>query len=302
MDGDGWIGLATAQEGLISWAQLRALGVSRSFVRSQLHARRWQQVTRRAFCTTTGPLSPGQQLWLGVLHPGGDALIGGLTALKIAGLRGWDREKVSVLVHNQDSFEDVPGFDFFRSRRPIDGFAGTGDLPVCRVEPAALIFAGYERNQRTAHGLLAACVQQRLTTPRALAEWVDRLRPLRRARQFRALISDLDCGVHSLAERDVRKACRLFRVAQPVSQRRRRDRSGRVRFTDCEWKLPDGRTLILEVDGAFHDDVLQAMDDRARDRKLTNERTVVIHCSAYEIRYLPESVMEDLIALGVPRG
>jgi len=302
MDAECWVGLAAAQEGMISWAQLHGLGISRSFVRSQLRARRWQQVTRRVFCTTTGPLSRSQQLWLGVLHPGGDALIGGLTALKVAGLRGWDREDITVVVHNADSYDAVPGFDFFRSRRPIAGFRGRGDLPVCRVEPAALIFAGYERNQRTAHGLLAACVQQRLTSARSLAEWLDRLKPLRRARQFRELVSDLDGGVQSLAERDVRKACRRFGVAQPVSQRRRRDRAGRLRFTDCEWRLPDGRTLILEVDGAFHDDVLQAMDDRARHRKLTNDRVVVIHCSAYEIRYRPESVMEDLIALGVPRA
>jgi len=227
--------------------------------------------------------------------------VGGLTALKIAGLRGWERDDVTVLVHNPDSFDEVPGCYFFRSRRPIAGFGVPGVLPVCRVEPAALIFAGYEPNQRTAHGLLAACVQQRLTTPRQLVEWVDQLRPLRRARQFRALISDLDGGVQSLAERDVRKACRRFGLALPVSQRRRRDRSGRYRFTDCDWTIADGRTLVLEVDGAFHDDVIQAMDDRARHRKLTNRDTVIIHCSAYEIRYHPESVMEDLIALGVPR-
>ena len=81
------------------------------------------------------------------------------------------------------------------------------------------------------------------------------MRPLRRAREFRALLGDIDGGAHSLAE----------------------------------------------VDGAFHDDVLQATDDRRRHRRLTTPGRLVVACSAYEIRHEPWEVMEDLIALGVPR-
>lgn len=59
--------------------------------------------------------------------------------------------------------------------------------------------------------------------------------------------------------------------------------------------------LVLEVDGAFHDDVLQAAADKSRHRKLTTSRRIVVSCSAYELRYDPASAMEDLLALGVPR-
>jgi very-short-patch-repair endonuclease len=58
---------------------------------------------------------------------------------------------------------------------------------------------------------------------------------------------------------------------------------------------------VLEVDGAFHDDVMQSSADRARHRKLTALDRIVISYSAYELRHDPASVMEDLIALGVPR-
>ena len=68
-----------------------------------------------------------------------------------------------------------------------------------------------------------------------------------------------------------------------------------------EWDLPDGSVLVLEVDGAFHDDVLQAAADKSRHRKLSTRKHIVLSCSAYELRYDPRSVMEDLIALGVPR-
>lgn len=121
------------------------------------------------------------------------------------------------------------------------------------------------------------------------------------SREFRSLLADIGDGAQSLAEVDVRRACRDFDIAPPRAQKKRRDRGGRVRYTDCEWRLADGRTLVLEVDGAFHDDVLQAMDDRRRNRRLTTPDRVVVSCSAHELRYEAAEVMEDLIALGVPR-
>ena len=77
--------------------------------------------------------------------------------------------------------------------------------------------------------------------------------------------------------------------------------TGRVRYTDAEWRLADGRTLVLEVDGGFHDEVLQAAADRSRHRRRSASDRIVVSCSAYELRFHVEEVMVDLIALGVPR-
>lgn len=296
-----WSELAARQQGMLSHRQLRGLGVTESTQRAQLRAGRWSRRSEEVLSTTTGPLCFEQRLWLGVLHAGSEAIIGGLTAAGLHGLRGWDRDDVTVLVRNPHSFEPVPGVHFFRTRRPLFVLTGRGELPVCRLEPAILLFAAYERNHRTAHGSLAAVVQQRLTTAASLGLWIDRLRPLRRAKQFRPLLDDIAGGAQSLAEVDVRRACRQHGVVPPVAQQRRRDRGGRLRYTDCEWRLADGRTLVLEVDGSFHDDVLQAAEDRARNRRLTALDRIVIQCSAYELRHAPGNVIEDLIALGVPR-
>lgn len=296
-----WEELAERQHGMLSHRQLREVGVGRGVVRSRLDAGRWARRSEEVLSTTTGPLSFEQRLWLGVLHAGGEALIGGLTAASLHGLRGWHRDEITVLVRNPHSFEPVPGIRFFRSRRPLSLFAGRGELPVCRLEPAVLLFAAHEPSTRTAHGAIAANIQQRLTTVDALSTWIDRLRPLRRAKQFKTLLADVADGAQSLAEVDVRRACRSHGVVPPRSQTSRRDRQGRRRYTDCEWTLPDGRTLILEVDGGFHDEVLQAVADRARNRKLTALNRIVVSCSAYELRHDPTSVIEDLLALGVPR-
>lgn len=302
MRGRVWEQLAAAQCGLISWRQLRSLGVTHAEVRHHVRMGRWCHRSGQVLGTTTGPLSPEQRLWLGVLHGGPTAMVAGLSAAAHHGLKGWPREEVTVLVDNPHSFEPLTGFRFVRTRRPRSLLVQPGaELPVARIEPAVLLFASREPHLRTALGSVSAVVQQRLSTPERLRAWVAVLQPLRRARHLRALLDDLAGGAQSLAEVDVRAACRDFGLAPPRCQTRRRDRAGRRRYTDCEWDLPDGRTLVLEVDGGFHDDVLQAMADRARNRRLTTSRRVVVSCSAYEIRHEPWAVMEDLVALGVPR-
>lgn len=301
MGTNSWRDLAEAQAGMLSRSQLRALGITESALRHHVAIGRWAHRSANVVSTTTGPLSVGQRLWLGVLHGGPSAMIGGLNAAEHLGLERWHRDHVTVLVNNPMSFDPLPGFRFVRTRRSYKLLISPGELPVCRLEPAVLMFASREPHLRTALGAVTATVQQRRTTAEQLLEWVALLAPLRRARAIRDLLGDVAGGAHSLAEVDLRKACRDHGVQPPQSQRVRFDRAGHKRYTDCEWTLCDGRTLVLEVDGAFHDDALQGTLDRRRNRKLTSATRTVIQCSAWEIRHEPWEVMEDLIALGVPR-
>jgi hypothetical protein len=297
-----WRELARSQEGLISRRQLRGLGVTRSEIRNHLDLERWAVRSAEVLSTTTGPLAPLQRLWLGALHGGPTAMIAGLNAATHRGLKGWDRDEITVLVSNPMSFEPLDGFCFFRSRRPSGLLLGTGVLPVCKLEPAVLLFASRERNIRTALGSLAAVVQQKLTTPDKLREGVALLKPLRRADAIRTFLDDLDGGAQSLTEVETHRLFREWRIARPDTQKARHDRAGKRRYTDCEWKLRDGRTLVLEINGGFHDDVLQSMDDSRRSRKLTTPERIVVTCTGFELRHEPWAVMEDLIALGVPRS
>lgn len=295
-----WRDLADAQVGLLSHRQLRELGVSRGEIRNHLRVGRWAARSGEVVSTTTGPLSREQALWLGVLHGGPSAMVGALSAAGHRGLKRWERDEITILVSNPMSFEPLPGYRFFRTRRPYKVLLGSGELPACRLEPAVLMFAAHEPHLRTALGAVAATVQQRLTTAEALVAWLDRLTPLRRSRDLRVLLGDVSDGAHSMAEVDLRDACRTFGVQPPRSQRTRTDNRGRRRYTDAEWLLPDGRLLVLEVDGGWHDDPMQATLDRRRNRQLTTATRVVVQCSAWEIRHEPWEVMQDLIALGVP--
>ncbi|WP_445257841.1 hypothetical protein [Nocardioides aurantiacus] len=292
--------LATAQAGLVARRQLRALGCDHKRVRNQLAARRWAERSSTVVSTFTGPLDRRATMWLGVLHVGGDAVVGGLTALEARGLRGWQRDEVTVLVDDEVLVEDLVGVRFTRTRRPLARFRDRSSvLPVARVEPAALLVAGYDRSARTAQGLLAAVVQQRLTTPTLLLDELATMRPLRRAALFRGVLRDIAGGAQSLAELDLGRLCRRFGVAPPHRQRRRRDSAGRLRFLDCEWRLADGSVLVLEIDGGFHMEVAHWEDDMTRQRRLSGPGRVIVRCSSRELRDEPEAVFDDLAALGL---
>lgn len=285
---EAWRTAAAAQGGLITRAQLRAAGVSARACAWRVGAERWQWASPDVIATTTGELSADQRRWLGVLHAGPDALLGGLTAAALGGLLNWQRDEVTVLVPYAARVpQPLPGFCFERTRRPLTMLRSRASgVPHCRLEPAVLLFAARQRNGRTRDGVVAAAIQQRLTTPDAFAEWLERLAPLRGAAAIRAALGDIAGGAHSVAELDLKRMCRRFGLSRPLRQVRRRDARGRLRFTDCEWRLPDGRTLILEVDGGFHMEVEHWEDDLARQRALSGGDRVIVRCTARDLRAL----------------
>lgn len=298
---ESWADLAARQCGLVSRRQLRDLGIDRFGVRNQIAARRWIELSPTVVGTTTGSLSRHQLMWLGLLHAGPSAVLGDLTAAEVAGLRNWHRDEICVLVPWNLDLEDIPpGIHIARTRRPIplhrDPRPGP---PRWRIEPAILHFAAYQRSRRTAQAVVAAAVQQQLTAARLVVA-VEQMRPLRWAAMFRQVIGDIAGGSQSLAELDVLRLCRSHGLRRPDRQTRRRDASGRLRFTDCEWRLADGRTVVLEVDGSFHMDVAHWEDDIIRQRHLSDPRRILVRCTAREVRDEPERLARDLRRLGVP--
>ena len=256
---------------------------ARGFVRHQVVSGRWVRRTHNVLSTTTGPLSWEQRLWLGVLHAGPDALVGGLTAATSHGLRGGDRESPSrASCRTTCPSTRSRACTFFRTPRNLAVLRSPRVLPTCRLEPAVLLFAGYERHRRTAHGAVGVrpTAADDRRAPGALARGPPTA-PWRKG--FRTLVGDLAGGAQSVAEIDVRRACHRFGVCLPDRQRLRRDRDGLRRWTDCEWDLPGGRVLVLEVDGGFHREVLTYAADMKRQRKLTTADRLVIRWAAEEL-------------------
>lgn len=292
--------LLNVQAGLVTLKQLANLGFTRSQIRANLNAGRWVKHGHQVVATATGELTREQRCWLAVLHAGPSALIAGLSALEVHGLKGWSRDNVTVLVGPERRPRPLPGVTFHR-HRSVSTMAANRRLPLQRIEPAALWFASTEPRLRTAHGLLAAVVQQRLSTPERLTDWTERMAPMKGADEIRRVLTEFAGGAQSMAEVDVGKFCKEFGFVLPTRQRCRTDETGRVRFTDAEWLLEDGRTLVLEVDGALHLSMGNYSEDIRRQRALTREDVIIWRCTAYELRNEPDELADLMRRLGVPR-
>ena len=297
----GWRQLAEWQCGLVSRRQLNAAGVDRFKVRNEVRAGRWMAVGPMVVATFTGQLTWEQRAWAGYLHAGPTSALVGLTNARMHGLTGWDRQLVEVMLPADTCVSPLGGVSFRRTRRDLDAMRASGiRRHLLQLEPALLLRAASGLPERTSGGLLASAVQQRLTSADRLLQWLERLQPLARARFLRATLLDIRGGAESMAEVDLTRICRRHGLVAPHRQRRRKDRDGRWRWTDAEWDLPDGRTLVLEVDVAFHMDVEHWTADLRRQRKISTSRRTVVRSTALELRCEPDSVVEDLRALGVP--
>lgn len=298
-----WLPAAQRQAGVLSRRQLEAYGVSADHVRNQVRAARWQTIGPNVVCLTTGVPTPLQSRWAAILHAGDPAVLCGLTALEDAGLTGWSRPTVSVLVPKSEDPPVLTGARFVETRRDIVALSDpTTSPPRMEVDAAALLFAAYQQSERSAGGVLAAVVQQRLTTAERLAERLKTMTPLRRAPLFRLLLDDIGGGSHSMAEADLAALCREFGLQLPDRQTPRRDAGGKRRYTDSEWHLPGGRRVVLEVDGGFHTEVRSWWDDMVRERELVLDGSIVLRCSTFELRTDRGRIAHDLARAGVPRA
>lgn len=113
-------------------------------------------------------------------------------------------------------------------------------------------------------------------------------------------LGDIAGGAESFAEIDVGRICRDAGLPPPDRQVVRRDATGRRRYLDCEWHLPDGRIVVLEIDGSFHMRTEHWVRDMRRERSIVADGRIVLRCSSVEVRLDPQAIVFDLMRVGVP--
>lgn len=287
---------AAAQDGVVSRAQLRRLGISRDAERAQLAGGRWASAAPLAVVLHNGPLTQRQRQWVAVLNGGPGAALAARTALAIDGLSGWEREVIEILVPRGAGVVSSPGVRVHESRR----FDPDRDVPALRLPPrtrssrSAVDAAAWSRDPRTAVGLLAAVVQQGLARPDQLAAELEQAGRIHWYRLLARALADIGGGSHALSEIDFVRLCRRFGLPEPVRQAVRVERSGRRRYLDAEWVCTDGRRVVAEVDGAIHLLPLRHWGDMARANELVLDGRVVLRFAAYAIRAEPELIAQQL--------
>jgi very-short-patch-repair endonuclease len=285
-------GLATllaSQAGLARRAQLRELGIVRQAVANQVAAGRWRMVAPEVVSVDNGRLDFEQLLWRAALHaPLG--WVAGRSALAVHGLTGYAPRDVHLLTPRISRPLPLPGVVLHVSGRlPEGGSRSASGLPVTTAARATVDAVAWETRPRAAAGLALAVVQQGLARPEDIAQELAVAGRVRHRAVLREALGLAADGADSVAEVDVLRLVRRAGLPEPGRQVRILGRRH-----DLAVLLPDGRTLVIEVDGPQHESPEARWADAAHDADLAAAGVVVLRIPAYAVRHHPDEVVARL--------
>jgi hypothetical protein len=283
------------QAGVASRAQLTALGLTPSHVRWAVADGRWQLFGRNVVVLGNTPLTIEQRDWVAVLMPGKPAALAGLSAATAAGLRRFEPEQVHVVVRHATHVAAPAWVKIHESRRFTTAHVDPATGPPRTRAPRAVIDAAtWSTYARRACTILCAAVQQRITTARQLEDELHLAGQIRHVAVMRQILGDIGGGGHTLAEIELGGIARKAGLSPPRRQRLRRERSGKVRWLDAEFDLPDGTTFAVEVDGAAHMQIESWLDDSDRQNELVVGGQPVLRYPSLTIRVNEQRVIDQL--------
>ena len=210
--------LALHQGGVIHRDQFRLLGVSPAYVTSHLDALRWTAIGQNVVLLQNAPPLRDQLMWLAVLDAGEDAALGSHTSLELAGFKTFSREaaEIHLIVQRGSRATPMSGVRVHESRRlRMDDAVRTRGLPRTETARSVLDAAAWQPFPRFACLMVAAAVQQRLTTAARLDKAMQMVGRIRHKAYLRLAIADVGEGAESLGEIDLARLCRKFGLAAP---------------------------------------------------------------------------------------
>lgn len=279
-------------EGVVSRRELNALGINRHIVRAQLAARRWRQFGA-AIVLHNAAMTRSQQERAMLINCGPRSLLTSFTAAAPLGLQGWDRSDIHVLAPAGTRRPRLPGLvlhwaaDWSR----VDRHA---DRRLHRLNASLLVATNSFSSPRSACGILASAVQQRLTTAGQIAAALEPIPNLRHRRLLGLALADIGQGSQALSEIDLARICRRHRLPPPTRQAIRVERSGRRRYLDAEWRRPDGSVLAAEIDGAIHLSLVRWIDDQLRQNEMVLAGTDLLRFPSILLRTEEALVIDQL--------
>ncbi|KGN34904.1 hypothetical protein N802_02420 [Knoellia sinensis KCTC 19936] len=283
--------LAADRGGVMHRADLRAAGVDKGQVRSEVRAGRWFTHGRHTISVTGGELSPTANLWRAVWESGSGAVLDGAAALQAVGLRGFTPHVIDVSQPRNNRHHKVPGVRLHR--RSVMPVVVTAGVPRARPEVAAVNAAQWSRSDREAALVLCLVVQQRLTAPsRLLDAWRRSGVTGPRRRFLDEAVLDICDGTQALGELDFARLCRAAGLPAPARQAVREGEAGRI-YLDALWEEIG---LVVEVDGGHHQWALNPVDDALRQNDLVVGGDVVLRIPLLGLRLEADRFMAQVVA------
>ncbi|MGN6162735.1 MAG: DUF559 domain-containing protein [Marmoricola sp.] len=278
------VAIGVDQGGVCSRKQLYGVGITRSFIRAQVRARRWQLIGDQSVALHNAELSLSGRMWAAVFQGGPRAHLDGPAALAASGLLRFEFERIRVSVPRGARTRRTTLFDIRQTRRWRQGDVVTAGIPRARPAVAALHGALWAATDRQASLLLSMTVQQRLATAEEIGVALLHIRRDKRRALLHEVVNDLIGGAHSLGELDLARELRRRGLPEPQRQVVRRDRRGRY-YLDLYW---EEYGLIVEVDGIQHTWAENVVEDALRQNALTLSGDAVLRIPLLGLRLQPD--------------
>lgn len=295
--------LATRQDGVATRQQLTELGLSQKLIRSELRAQRWTEWGSHIVVLHNFEPTRRQVMWAAVLDAGPPAALASHTSLELAGFRTFatEADSIHLVVPRGARVRPHALVTVHESRRIRPEFQVVDEgLPRTETARSAVDAAAWQPWPRFACALLAAVVQQRICTVDDLERALHLVGRVRHKRHLRETLGDLRGGSQAMSELDLVRICDKYGLRRPTQQVRRCDKDGTPRYLDALWRLRDGRTIVLEIDGRHHMEVEHWQADVRRERAIVIGGAQVLRTTSIELRTDPGDIMADLRAIGVP--
>jgi very-short-patch-repair endonuclease len=286
--------LAGRQFGVITRAQALDCGLTQSALRNRIRAGgRWQRILPGIYVTSTGKPDSDQRLMAALLYAGEDSIITGQAALRHYKIHVPDARRVDVVIpagRRRSSREYVV---LHRTRRMPRRYAAIGPIqfapPARAVADAALSLVRLS----DVRAIAAAAVQREWCTVPALAAELD-AGPHRGAALLRRALEELEDGVRSAAEGDLRVLLRRARVPAPLFNARLFAGGQLIAVPDAWWPQAG---LVVEVDSReWHLSPADWEHTMRRHAQLTALGILVLHFSPRQIRTEPDVVIAAIRA------
>lgn len=283
--------VAALHDGVAHRADLRAVGVSRADIRTEVSAGRWTVHGRHTVLIGSGPLSAEARHWQAVWESGSGAVLDGASALLASGLSGFRAGWIDVSMPRNNRRHQLAGVvRHLRSAMPPVIDVG---VPRVRPEWAAIHAAQWAVSDRQAALLLCLPVQQRLVLPeRVLQAW--RETPPGPRRDFLdVVVRDVCDGAQSLGELDFAALCRERDLPAPSRQVVRILPSGRV-YLDVAW---DELGVVVEIDGGHHALALNPVDDALRQNDVVLSGDRVLRIPVLGLRLRRDEFLDQVVRI-----
>lgn len=283
--------LARGQDGVVSFDQLYALGITYDEMRAEVRAGRWHRLGRRTI-SVVGPRPPREQArWRRALwEVGGGACLDGASGLMGWGLNGWGQDRIDVSVPGRARYRRVEGVRVHVLRER--GRVVTAGVPRTAPEVAALRAAMWARSDREAATVLSMAAQQgKAPLDRLLELWRSTTRSPRSA--FLDQVVPLVCdGAQALSEIDFAMLGRERGWPEPDRQVVVVTSTGRIHL-DVRFSRYG---TLAEINGVQHYEGLAPVEDALRRNNHAIGTDTALEIPALGLVLTPEPFLDQVEA------